>query len=62
MFDRYPALAVNQEGRVLRSWGKGMYTVPHSIRVDPEGNIWDVAWKRGSTVAPDGRLTWTEGA
>jgi hypothetical protein len=26
---------------------------------DPEGNVWDVAWKRGSTVAPDGRLTWT---
>jgi hypothetical protein len=25
---------------------------------DPEGNIWHVAWKRGSTVAPDGGLTW----
>ena len=26
----------------MRSWGKGLYKVPHSIRVDPEGNIWTV--------------------
>jgi len=25
---------------VLRSWGKGLYKTPHSIRVDPAGNIW----------------------
>jgi predicted lactoylglutathione lyase len=25
---------------------------------DPEGNIWDVAWKGGSEVEADGRLTW----
>lgn len=35
---------------------------PHGFRGfslrDPEGNIWDVAWKRGSRVAEDGRLTW----
>jgi len=40
--DADPVIAVNTEGRVLRSWGKGMFTVPHSIRVDPEGNIWTV--------------------
>jgi uncharacterized glyoxalase superfamily protein PhnB len=36
---------------------------PHGFRGfcfrDPEGNIWDVSWKRGSTVAPDGSLTWS---
>jgi DNA-binding beta-propeller fold protein YncE len=37
-----PVIAVNKEGRVLRSWGKGMFTVPHGIRVDPDGNIWTV--------------------
>ena len=37
-----PIVAVNAEGRVLRSWGKGMYTVPHSVRVDPDGNVWTV--------------------
>ncbi len=35
---------------------------PHGFRGfsfrDPEGNIWDVAWKRGSTVTPHGDLTW----
>lgn len=25
---------------------------------DPEGNVWDVAWKRGSRVDERGRLTW----
>jgi uncharacterized glyoxalase superfamily protein PhnB len=36
---------------------------PHGFRGfsfrDPEGNIWDVAWKRGSTVTPDGDLIWS---
>jgi uncharacterized glyoxalase superfamily protein PhnB len=35
---------------------------PHGFRGfsfrDPEGNIWDVAWKRGSQVNADGDLTW----
>jgi DNA-binding beta-propeller fold protein YncE len=43
-----PVIALNSEGRVLRSWGKGMFTVPHSIRVDPDGNIWTV--DAGSSV------------
>ena len=38
---------------------------PHGFRGfslrDPEGNIWDVAWKAGSTVSSDGRLTWAKG-
>jgi predicted lactoylglutathione lyase len=25
---------------------------------DPEGNIWDVAWKQGSSVAATGDLIW----
>jgi len=36
---------------------------PHGFRGfsfrDPEGNIWDVAWKRGSTVTLTGDLTWS---
>jgi len=35
---------------------------PHGFRGfslrDPEGNLWDVAWKAGSTVTSDGDLTW----
>jgi uncharacterized glyoxalase superfamily protein PhnB len=36
---------------------------PHGFRgfsfPNPDGNLWDVAWKRGSTVTPDGDLTWS---
>jgi uncharacterized glyoxalase superfamily protein PhnB len=36
---------------------------PHGFRGfsfrDPERNIWDVAWKRGSTVTANGDLTWS---
>jgi DNA-binding beta-propeller fold protein YncE len=37
-----PVIVVNREGKVLRSWGKGMFKMPHSIRIDPQGNIWTV--------------------
>lgn len=35
---------------------------PHGFRGftvrDPEGNLWDVAWKRGSTVTAEGGPSW----
>lgn len=37
-----PVLVLNREGKIIRSWGKGMYKIPHSIRIDPQGNIWTV--------------------
>src|SRR3954452_2920375 len=37
-----PVIAINREGKVLRSWGKGLYKIPHAIRIDPKGNIWTV--------------------
>jgi DNA-binding beta-propeller fold protein YncE len=37
-----PVIAVNKEGQKLRSWGKGMFNVPHSIRIDGDGNVWTV--------------------
>lgn len=37
-----PVIAVNKEGQTLRSWGKGMFTVPHSVRIDGDGNVWTV--------------------
>jgi hypothetical protein len=43
-----PVIAVNRDGDVLRSWGKGMFTVPHSVRIDPDGNTWTV--DAGSSV------------
>jgi DNA-binding beta-propeller fold protein YncE len=37
-----PVIAVDKQGKTLHSWGKGMFTVPHSVRVDPDGNVWTV--------------------
>jgi hypothetical protein len=37
-----PVIAVNREGQTLRSWGKGLFTVPHSVRIDADGNVWTV--------------------
>jgi NHL repeat len=52
-----PVIAINRDGRVLRSWGRGMFTVPHGIRVDADGNIWTV--DAGSSMvlkfSPEGR-------
>lgn len=52
-----PVIAVNREGRVLRSWGKGMYKIPHSIRIDPSGNVWTVDAESSVILkfTPDGR-------
>ena len=35
-------LVVDGGGNVLRSWGGGSYKIPHSIRLDPSGNVWTV--------------------
>jgi sugar lactone lactonase YvrE len=37
-----PVIAVDRDGRVLRSWGKGLFKIPHAIRIDPQGNVWTV--------------------
>jgi hypothetical protein len=34
-----PVIAVDKEGRVLRSFDKVRYTIPHAIRLDPEGSV-----------------------
>jgi DNA-binding beta-propeller fold protein YncE len=37
-----PIMEFSPDGRLVRSWGEGMFIRAHSIRVDPEGNIWTV--------------------
>lgn len=37
-----PILEFTPDGRLVRSWGKGLFIRPHAIRIDPEGNIWTV--------------------
>ena len=46
-----------RDGTVLRSWGKGLYVMPHAIRVDPAGNVWttDAASSHVRKFSPEGR-------
>jgi hypothetical protein len=37
-----PILVVDRTGRVLHSWGAGDFQLPHSIRLDANGNVWTV--------------------
>jgi sugar lactone lactonase YvrE len=37
-----PVIVVDASGKVLRSWGKGLFVMPHAIRLDPQGNVWTV--------------------
>jgi hypothetical protein len=37
-----PILAFEKDGRLVRSWGKGLFKVPHTIRFDSDGNLWAV--------------------
>src|SRR5262245_28472119 len=51
-----PVIVVDAGGKVLRSWGKGMYTTPHAIRLDAQGNIWttDAASSMVYKFSPEG--------
>lgn len=52
-----PVLVVNRDGKIIRSWGKGMYKIPHSIRIDSDGNIWTVDSSSSMVLkfTPEGR-------
>ena len=38
----HPIIELTPDGRVVRSWGEGMFIRPHAIRIDPQGSIWVV--------------------
>src|SRR5262245_23310156 len=52
-----PVIVMNRDGAIVRSWGRGMYTMPHAIRVDPQGNVWttDAASSMVYKFSADGR-------
>ena len=53
-----PVIVLDRDGKVVRSWGKGMYTTPHAIRLDPQGNVWttDAASSMVYKFSPEGKL------
>jgi hypothetical protein len=51
-----PVIAVDKGGRVLRSFGKGLYKIPHAIRLDPEGNVWTVDAGSSTVINANARI------
>jgi hypothetical protein len=53
-----PVVVIDRNGRLVRSWGKGMYTMPHAIRIDAQGNVWttDAATSKLTKFSPDGEM------
>ncbi len=53
-----PVIATDRHGKVLRSWGKGLFVMPHAIRVDPQGNVWttDAASSHVIKFSPEGKV------
>ena len=35
-----PIVVLDAKGAFVRSWGKGMFKIPHGIRIDSAGNVW----------------------
>lgn len=35
-----PVVVIDAQGKVVRSWGKGLFTLPHSVRLDAQGSVW----------------------
>jgi sugar lactone lactonase YvrE len=35
-----PVVELNAAGKVLKTWGQGMFVWPHGIRFDRDGNLW----------------------
>jgi hypothetical protein len=63
-----PILKYDRNGRLLASWGSGMFVFPHGATVDREGNLWvtDARGENGKgqqvfKFSPDGRVLMTLG-
>lgn len=54
----HPVLVFDRQGRFLRTWGKGVFALPHGCRFDRQGDLWltDVGHHQVFKYAPDGRL------
>ena len=53
-----PIVVVDRQGRVVRTWGRGLFTTPHAIRIDPQGHVWttDAASSMVYKFSADGKL------
>jgi len=63
-----PILEFDPSGKLIKSFGEGMFAFPHGICVDPDGNIWitDAPGKAGKghvaiKFSPEGKVLMTLG-
>jgi sugar lactone lactonase YvrE len=63
-----PILKFDKSGKLLKSWGAGMFIFPHGATVDPQGNLWvtDEQGKDGKgqqvfKFSPEGKVLMTLG-
>lgn len=63
-----PILKFDKSGKLLKSWGEGMFVFPHGSCVDAQGNLWvtDAQGRNGKghqvfKFSPDGKLLMTLG-
>ena len=52
-----PVIVLDHSGKVVRTWGKDMFKTAHSIRIDPQGNVWttDAASSMVYKFTPEGK-------
>ena len=63
-----PILKFDKSGKLLKSWGEGLFVFPHGATVDPQGNLWvtDARIENGKgyqvfKFSSDGRILMTLG-
>jgi hypothetical protein len=58
-----PVQVYASDGAFVRTWGKGMFSKPHQLRIDHEGNIWvaDFGLHIVQKFTPEGKLLQTLG-
>jgi DNA-binding beta-propeller fold protein YncE len=58
-----PIEVFDRDGKLLRSWGDGMFKTPHFLRVDPAGHVWvtDRGHQQAFEFDGSGRLLMTLG-
>ncbi len=64
-FDRgdSPVQIYSTDGRLVRSWGRGLFGTPHGLRLDGNGNVWTTDIKKHvvQKFTPEGELLLTLG-
>ncbi len=58
-----PVMVYSADGRLVRSWGRGLFGTTHGLRLDPKGNVWitDIKQHVVQKFTPEGKLLLTLG-